>query len=121
MQTLLSHGESFTCSGPHYDRVKELQEFDKTKAGVKGLVDSGVTKIPRIFVHPPENLHGLSSDANRTGLQIINHGIPLDVIDNMLDGVKKFHEQQVEVKKELYSRDRTKRVRYFCWGNLFLM
>ncbi|KAI6674893.1 hypothetical protein NL676_002799 [Syzygium grande] len=133
-------------------RVKELQEFDETKAGVKGLVDSGVTKIPRIFVRLPENLHGLSSDANWTCLQvpivdlrgceyshrrdiidgifkaseawgffqIINHGIPLDVIDNMLEGVKKFHEQQVEVKKELYSRDRTKRVRYFCCGNLFL-
>ncbi|KAI6674896.1 hypothetical protein NL676_002802 [Syzygium grande] len=153
MQTLLSHGESFTCSGPHYDRVKELQEFDETKAGVKGLVDSGVTKIPRIFVHLPENLHGLSSDMSWTGLQvpivdlrgyqysclrdiidgicgaseawgffqIINHGIPPDVIDNMLEGVKKFHEQQVEVKKELHARDRTKRVRNFCCGNSFLL
>ncbi|XP_056170407.1 1-aminocyclopropane-1-carboxylate oxidase homolog 1-like isoform X2 [Syzygium oleosum] len=153
MQTLPNHRESITCSAPHYDRVKELQEFDETKAGVKGLVDSGVTKIPKIFIHPPENLHDLSSDVNRTGLQvpivdlrgyqysrrqdiidgireaseawgffqIINHGIPLDVMDNMLEGVKKFHEQQVEVKKELYSRDRTKRVRYFCCGNLFLL
>ncbi|KAI6674888.1 hypothetical protein NL676_002794 [Syzygium grande] len=153
MQTLPNHGESITCSGPHYDRVKELQEFDETKAGVKGLVDSGVTKIPKLFIHPPENLHDLSSDVNRTGLQvpivnlrgyqyscrqdiidgireasegwgffqIINHGIPLDVMDNILEGVKKFHEQQVEVKKELYSRDRTKRVRYFGCGNLFLL
>ncbi|XP_056170410.1 1-aminocyclopropane-1-carboxylate oxidase homolog 1-like [Syzygium oleosum] len=40
-------------------------------------------------------------------------------MDDMLEGVKKFHEQQVEVKRELYSRDGTKRVRYFCNGDLF--
>lgn len=33
-----------------------------TKAGVKGLVDSGVTKIPRFFVHPPEDVQKLSSE-----------------------------------------------------------
>ena len=37
-----------------YDRAKEVKEFDETKAGVKGLVDSGVVKIPRFFIHPPE-------------------------------------------------------------------
>ena len=40
----------------HYDRLKELKEFDESKAGVKGLSDSGITSIPRIFVHPPESL-----------------------------------------------------------------
>ena len=39
-----------------YDRAKEVKEFDETKAGVKGLVDSGVVKIPRFFIHPPEKL-----------------------------------------------------------------
>ncbi|XP_056170405.1 1-aminocyclopropane-1-carboxylate oxidase homolog 1-like [Syzygium oleosum] len=152
MQTLPSHGQFITRCNPGYDREKELQEFDETKAGVKGLVDSGATKIPRIFIFPPENLHGLSTDANRTTIQlpivdlkgywdsrrgdiidgireaseawgffqIINHGIPLDMMDDMLEGVKKFHEQPVEVKRELYSRDGTKRVRYFCNGDLFL-
>ena len=43
----------------HYDRMKELKEFDESKAGVKGLSDSGITSIPRIFVHRPEK----SSDA----------------------------------------------------------
>lgn len=27
------------------------KQFEETKAGVKGLVDSGITKIPRIFIH----------------------------------------------------------------------
>ncbi|KAL0435626.1 UNVERIFIED_CONTAM: 1-aminocyclopropane-1-carboxylate oxidase1 [Sesamum radiatum] len=40
----------------HYDWAKEVKEFDETKAGVKGLVDAGVTKLPRFFVHPPEIL-----------------------------------------------------------------
>lgn len=38
--------------GLKYDKAKEVKEFDDTKAGVKGLVDSGVTKIPRFFIHP---------------------------------------------------------------------
>lgn len=34
-----------------YDRRTELQEFDDTKAGVKGLAESGLQKIPRIFIN----------------------------------------------------------------------
>ncbi|KAI8002893.1 hypothetical protein LOK49_LG08G00858 [Camellia lanceoleosa] len=40
-----------TQAEPGYDRRKELKAFDDSKAGVKGLVDAGVTKIPRIFIH----------------------------------------------------------------------
>lgn len=38
------------------DRFKELKSFDDTKAGVKGLIDAGVTSIPKIFIRPPEEL-----------------------------------------------------------------
>ncbi|VAI00465.1 unnamed protein product [Triticum turgidum subsp. durum] len=34
------------------DRLRALKAFDDTKAGVKGLVDAGVTTIPSIFHHP---------------------------------------------------------------------
>nr|QWJ73376.1 alkenyl glucosinolate hydroxylase-like 2 [Isatis tinctoria] len=34
-----------------YDRASEVKAFDETKLGVKGLVDAGVAKIPRIFHH----------------------------------------------------------------------
>ena len=37
-----------------YDRQKELEAFDNTKAGVKGLVDKEITTIPRFFVIPQE-------------------------------------------------------------------
>ncbi|WCJ24006.1 2-oxoglutarate (2OG) and Fe(II)-dependent oxygenase superfamily protein [Euphorbia peplus] len=39
-----------------YDRYKELKTFDESRSGVKGLVDSGITKVPRIFIRPPEDL-----------------------------------------------------------------
>ncbi|XP_056170401.1 1-aminocyclopropane-1-carboxylate oxidase homolog 1-like [Syzygium oleosum] len=72
MQTLPSHGEPITDSEPHYDKAKEAKEFDESKAGVKGLVDSGVAKVPRLFIHPPENLRDLSPDTDgaATGLEV---------------------------------------------------
>ncbi|TQE01121.1 hypothetical protein C1H46_013260 [Malus baccata] len=40
------------------DRFQQLKAFDDSKAGVIGIVDSGITKIPSIFVRPPEDLAG---------------------------------------------------------------
>ncbi|KAG4210306.1 hypothetical protein ERO13_A02G037800v2 [Gossypium hirsutum] len=34
----------------NYDKEKELKAFDNSKAGVKGLVDAGITKVPRMFI-----------------------------------------------------------------------
>ncbi|CAN1795959.1 1-aminocyclopropane-1-carboxylate oxidase homolog 1 [Linum perenne] len=36
--------------------MAELKSFDESKAGVKGLVDSGIKEIPRIFHAPPHFL-----------------------------------------------------------------
>ncbi|KAF8392220.1 hypothetical protein HHK36_022562 [Tetracentron sinense] len=128
-----------------YDRTRELKAFDCTKAGVKGLVDTGVAKIPRIFIHPREkldekwdfdkthseipmiDLEGIDKDATRRKkiveqvqdasetwgfFQVINHGIPISVLDGMIDGVHRFYEQDTEVKKEYYTRDPTRKVVY---------
>lgn len=35
-----------------YDRATEVKAFDEMKLGVKGLVDAGISEIPRIFHHP---------------------------------------------------------------------
>ncbi|VAH52587.1 unnamed protein product [Triticum turgidum subsp. durum] len=43
------------------DRLRALKAFDNTKAGVKGLVDTGITTIPSIFHHPLP-LHRLHAD-----------------------------------------------------------
>ncbi|CAA2958341.1 1-aminocyclopropane-1-carboxylate oxidase homolog 1-like [Olea europaea subsp. europaea] len=126
-----------------YDRNSELRLFDDSKVGVKGLVDSGISKIPRIFVHdyqvkkleqksncknsqfnvPIVDFDRIYEDKARRYeiverirdacenwgfFQVINHDIPLSIMNQMIDGVRGFHEQKSEMKKQYYSRDVTK-------------
>uniref|UniRef100_A0A2N9IXP2 Fe2OG dioxygenase domain-containing protein n=1 Tax=Fagus sylvatica TaxID=28930 RepID=A0A2N9IXP2_FAGSY len=122
-----------------YDRMKELKEFDQSKIGVKGLADSGITSIPRFFVHPPDTLdlkkptsqtctkktipvidlslfntptkrHQLVEqirEATSTWgfFQVINHGIPISVLDETINAIKAFHNEPHEVKSKLYNRE----------------
>ncbi|KAF3955822.1 hypothetical protein CMV_018999 [Castanea mollissima] len=53
-----------------YDREKELKDFDDTKAGVKGLVDTGIVKIPQMFVIPTNELSSETSYSGSTHLHI---------------------------------------------------
>ncbi|KAM1172087.1 hypothetical protein TB2_021923 [Malus domestica] len=43
---------------------------------------------------------------------LINHGISDDVLDRMIDGMRRFHERDTELKKKLYSRESGKKVLY---------
>lgn len=129
-----------------YDRTSELKAFDELKIGVKGLVDAGISQIPRIFHHslttvtnpkpsstvmtkiPIIDLGGGVFDSTVTResviemirdaverfgfFQVINHGIPIDVMEKMKDGIREFHEQDSEVRKKFYSRDIIKKVKY---------
>ncbi|KAL3359721.1 hypothetical protein AABB24_016306 [Solanum stoloniferum] len=98
-----------------YDRMSELKAFDDTKAGVKGIVDAGITEVPRIFVQPTkieECIVDKVRDASETWgfFQVVNHGIPLSVMEEMLQGTRRFFEQDVDIKKQYYTRDNTKKV-----------
>ncbi|XAR72202.1 hypothetical protein NMG60_11018764 [Bertholletia excelsa] len=117
-----------------YDRPKEVKAFDDSKIGVKGLLDSGLTSIPRIFHHPPECRPGprpstrcdpshavpvvdlsaprsVAVDQVRRAtstvgfFQITNHGIPDDVISRTISAAKAFHEQPTAVKAAHYRRE----------------
>ncbi|GJT81996.1 1-aminocyclopropane-1-carboxylate oxidase homolog 1-like protein [Tanacetum coccineum] len=44
--------------------------------------------------------------------QVVNHGVPMKVLEAMLNGVHEFNEQDVEVKKEYYSRDPERMVKF---------
>lgn len=44
--------------------------------------------------------------------QVDNHEIPLSVLNKMIDGVRLFNEEELEVKKKFYSRDHLKKVRF---------
>ncbi|XWS31449.1 hypothetical protein CRYUN_Cryun23aG0076900 [Craigia yunnanensis] len=145
--------EVISEEGSSYDRAKEVKDFDETKAGVKGIVDSGAVKIPKFFIHPLENLQNPNAGSTNTvcfqvpvidlegfegsrrkeildGIlvasetwgffQVVNHGVPLCIMDGMLEGVRRFHDQPKDVKMEWYSRDYKQPVRYFCNGNLLV-
>lgn len=43
---------------------------------------------------------------------VVNHAVPLSLLNDMIDGIRKFHEEDVEVKKEFHARDRTIRVKF---------
>ncbi|XP_022723093.1 deacetoxyvindoline 4-hydroxylase-like [Durio zibethinus] len=136
-------GEVQGDSNPDYDSQSEVKAFDDTKAGVKGIVDSGMTKIPFMFIDqnfilennsscvishqfsvPIIDLQGIREDLTLRAevieqvqiacekwgfFQVVNHGIPGSVLDEMIDGIRRFHEQDTEVKKEFYTRDTTRR------------
>ena len=59
-----------TDMAAEYDRASEVKAFDETKAGVKGLVDAGVSQIPRIFYSPPEERYLKESSADQTKFSI---------------------------------------------------
>lgn len=127
-----------------YDRAMELKAFDETKSGVKGLIDAGITTVPRIFVQesadtpskiptptqfsiPVIDLDGIHRDpalrrrivdevreaSERWGFfQVVNHGIPISVLEEMKEGVRRFYEEDEEVKRKYYTRDITRKLVY---------
>ncbi|KAJ0967285.1 hypothetical protein J5N97_024202 [Dioscorea zingiberensis] len=126
-------------SNTTYDRASEIKAFDETKAGVKGLIDAGISQVPRFFIHPIETISTSTNhqfqipvidmkdidtkrketvekvrEASETFgfFQVANHSVPKEVMDKMLDGIKSFMEDEVEGKKEYYTRDPNKKVLY---------
>ncbi|CAI9118218.1 OLC1v1019753C1 [Oldenlandia corymbosa var. corymbosa] len=113
------------------ERLEELKAFDATQAGVKGLVDAGISKVPRIFIRPKYEVAGdypesktqmeipvvdmagrreeviekVKKAAGSMGFfQVVNHGIPLEVLDEMLRKARGFHELPLEEKQKYYTR-----------------
>ncbi|KAK7283664.1 hypothetical protein RIF29_13347 [Crotalaria pallida] len=148
---ITSTNELDAANDSAYDRIAEVKAFEDSKLGVKGLFDSGVTKIPRMFYSvnldstnsspsdsnlsvPVIDLQGIHKTSAQLAevvdkirsscqtwgfFQVINHGIAVDVLDEMIDGIRRFHEQDGEVRKHFYTRDIDKKVRYFSNGSLF--
>ncbi|CAL5005926.1 unnamed protein product [Urochloa decumbens] len=127
------------------DRLSQLKAFDDTKAGVKGLVDAGITAVPPIFHHPPDPHAAAPAGAvtipvvdlahdDRAGLvaqvraaaesigffHVVNHGVPGELLAETLASVRRFHEAPAEARRPYYTRDPSaRRVRYQSNFDLF--
>ncbi|KAG1358762.1 putative 1-aminocyclopropane-1-carboxylate oxidase [Cocos nucifera] len=123
-----------------YDRLAALKEFDESKTGVRGLVESGVTTIPPIFRHPHLRTSAVAVAATSPDLsiptidlslprplavdliraasrdwgffQITNHGIPLPVLDRTIAAVRSFNELPPTERSKYYSRSTAGGVSY---------
>ncbi|KAL9255870.1 1-aminocyclopropane-1-carboxylate oxidase homolog 1-like protein [Drosera capensis] len=141
---------------PKYDRKIDVKAFDETKLGVKGLLDTGVTTLPPIFVNnqdlpldrltvvqdeaakhagiPIIDFSGVNDDPARRKeivkeiqdahatwgfFQIVNHGIPQSMLDEIREGVLKFFELDVETRRKYYSREYEKK-KFVYNSNYFL-
>ncbi|KAA8527171.1 hypothetical protein F0562_008600 [Nyssa sinensis] len=99
--------------------------------GVKGMVDSGLVKVPECYIQPPHeridnlelrdykpspiDLSGLDgpnhdqvaeaiAKAAQTGFfQVVNHGVPIELLESLKDAAHRFFAQPPE-KKAVYSK-----------------
>lgn len=130
------------------DRQMELRAFDATKAGVKGLVDSGLTSLPRIFHVPPEEpidaiptagagsaqvpvidlagehasvVEAVRRAAGEWGFfQVVGHGVPETMMEGVLQGARRFHEEtEAAEKAAMYSRELGRKVVFVSNFKLF--
>ncbi|KAK3008041.1 hypothetical protein RJ639_014936, partial [Escallonia herrerae] len=63
----------------------EVRVRDETRVGVKALVDSGLVKIPKIYIHPAEDLQKtLFNDTNGIHLEV-----PTIDLGGVLDGTRR--------------------------------
>ncbi|KAF8783990.1 hypothetical protein HU200_000086 [Digitaria exilis] len=139
--TAMSTSEQ-AADGAAYDRLSELKAFDDTMAGVKGLVDSGITTVPAIFRHHHHHHHSIisSGSGGATTIPVIdlsaasspdlvaqvksaaetvgffhlaNHGIPSELLAEMLSS------EPTESKRPYYTRDPNRRLRFNSNLDLF--
>ncbi|CAL5047138.1 unnamed protein product [Urochloa decumbens] len=133
---------------PQPDRAALLKAFDEARTGVRGLVESGVSSVPELFVHPdpyasaPLAPPGVSipvvdlslpaplaaataAEAARTWgfFHLVNHhqalGVPEDYPDRALAAVRAFNELPAAERSAYYGRAMAGGVSYFSNIDLF--
>ncbi|XP_052882295.1 1-aminocyclopropane-1-carboxylate oxidase homolog 1-like [Gossypium arboreum] len=96
-------------SNPDYDRESELGAPIIDLQGIGGDSARGAVVINQVR----------NACADWGFFQVVHHGIPASVLDEMIDGISQFHEQDTEVKKQFYSRDATRKVLYLSNYDLY--
>ncbi|KAH7528150.1 scopoletin 8-hydroxylase [Ziziphus jujuba] len=119
--------------GPNFNDANSLFKFVVQDGnGVKGLVDAGLSKVPHQYIQPPEERIEKQS-ASSTGLspidlskldgpdhdkvveeiigaagnlgffQVVNHGVPLELLESLKESAYSFFGQEPE-KKAVYRK-----------------
>ncbi|TVU08351.1 hypothetical protein EJB05_41754, partial [Eragrostis curvula] len=128
-----------------YDTASELAAFHESRAGVQGLVESGVTAVPPIFLMPAtasswsspapttafavpvvdlslprsDTVKLVRAAATSLGLfHVTNHGIPSGTIDAAVAAARAFHEQPAAARSAFYSATFAGAVAYSTIPNL---
>ncbi|PRQ36503.1 putative deacetoxyvindoline 4-hydroxylase [Rosa chinensis] len=132
------------------ERLQQLKAFDDSKAGVKGIVDAGITKLPPIFLRPKKD-PSVVGDRTVSGhfsipvvdlaeyngrraevidqvrraaesygfFQLVNHGMPERVMEEMIEAARVFHELPREEKAKYYGREMGMKVKYFSGSTMY--
>jgi isopenicillin N synthase-like dioxygenase len=123
-----------------YDVAAALAEFHESRGGVRGLVESGITAVPRLFLAPaapatPQPQPAAAADfalptvdlslprsdaiklvqaaARSCGFfHVINHGVPAGTIDAAVSAARAFHEQPLAERSAFYSLEPVGSVTY---------
>jgi isopenicillin N synthase-like dioxygenase len=120
-----------------HDAAAALAVFHESRTGVRGLVESGVTAVPPIFLTAatpsPPSLATTASAIPAVDLSLprsdtvalvraaarscgffhaINHGVPAGVVDSAVSAARAFHEQPRAARSALYSLEPVGAVTY---------
>ncbi|XP_020174128.1 1-aminocyclopropane-1-carboxylate oxidase homolog 1 [Aegilops tauschii subsp. strangulata] len=114
-----------------YDTAVALAEFQAARAGVRGLVESGITSVPPLFlapgtgspspppfekeilftipsvdlaVPPSSSLPLIRAAARSCGFfHVTNHGVDAAAVDSAVSAVRAFHELPLTVRSAFYT------------------
>ncbi|KAJ8547260.1 hypothetical protein K7X08_010846 [Anisodus acutangulus] len=85
-----NNGRTQLDDSSEYDRKSEVQAFDDSKVGVKGLLDAGVTRLPRIFLHNQPVVEKKSDPVTKFSIPVID-----------FEGLGKTAAQRADIVREL--------------------
>ncbi|XP_059650890.1 1-aminocyclopropane-1-carboxylate oxidase homolog 1-like [Cornus florida] len=94
---------------PHQKPYTQLGDLSGTKQGTIPVID--LDGVHRDATKRREISGEVLEACEKWGFfQVVNHGIPVSVLDEMVDGICRFNEQDTEEKKKWYTRDVKRKV-----------